>query len=64
MDINKISKIYKSYRNIFDILESGDIKDERYRLLIKALKIEDVEKMREFINYCEDTGVQYVKNTN
>ena len=64
MDIQRIKKMYKSYKDIFIILESGNIMDERYKLLLQGLTIEDVEKMREFINYCEDTGIQLTKEIN
>jgi hypothetical protein len=56
-DLERIKKMYSSYSRIFDILESGDIFDERYKLLLKSLTIEEVEAMRTFMQVCQDRGI-------
>ena len=50
-------KQYKSFKNILTIIESGDIHDKRYQLIIKSLTIQDVESMRHFVQDAEDKGI-------
>lgn len=57
MQLTKTQQMYISQKRILDILESGNIHDERYKLLLQGLTVEDVIKMREFIAFCEDTGI-------
>lgn len=64
MKLTDLKSKYKSYKSILTILESGDIKDERYKLLIKSLKVEDVEIMQKFVKECENYGIQYLYEKN
>lgn len=56
-ELNLTREKYKSYLNIIEIIESGNVLDARYKLLINSLNVDDVLKMREFIAWCKDTGV-------
>lgn len=58
MDLQKVKKMYISQRRILDILEEGNIHDERYKLLLRGLSVADVDNMRKFVSECEDKGVQ------
>lgn len=58
--LTEIKTKYKSYKNILTILESGDIHDPRYKLLIKSLKTDDVEVMQKFVKKCENYGINYL----
>ena len=64
MSLQRTKQQYKSFKNICTILESGDIHDERYKLLIRSLRVDDVEQMRAFINKAEDLGIQYLYESN
>jgi hypothetical protein len=44
---------YKSFKNIIQIIENGDIKDERYKLIIRSLTVEQVMEMKKFIQFME-----------
>ncbi|MCK9370895.1 hypothetical protein M0R04_13375 [Candidatus Dojkabacteria bacterium] len=64
MKLTDLKTKYKSYKNILTVLESGDIKDERYKLLIRTLKVQDVEAMQKFVKELENYGVQYLYEKN
>ena len=64
MSLQRTKQQYKSFKNICTILESGDIHDDRYKLLIRSLKVDDVEKMRTFVHRAEDLGIQYLYESN
>jgi hypothetical protein len=44
---------YKSFKNIIEIIENGDIKDPRYKLIIRSLTVEQVMEMKKFIQFME-----------
>lgn len=52
---------YQSFKNIINIIESGDIHDKRYKLLIESLTIKDLDEMRQFIAQAEDYGIHLLK---
>ena len=58
--LEKTKKLYISCRNILDILESGNIHDERYKLIIKSLQVEQAQKLQEFVAQCEDIGINQI----
>jgi hypothetical protein len=64
MNLKKTREKYKSFKNIINIIESGNIKDPRYKLIIEGLTIEDVDNMKRFIYECENYGIQYLTQSN
>jgi len=57
MELKQIREKYQSYTRMIEILESGDIFDERYKLLLSSLTIQDVDNMRQFIAWSKDHGI-------
>lgn len=60
MSYTKIKQLYRSTKNIVEILESGDIHDERYKMLIKTMEVDQARKMANFVRACEDIGIDRV----
>jgi hypothetical protein len=63
-NLNQIKEKYKSFKNILTIIESGDIHDKRYKLIIASLTVEQLEGMQRFVYECENYGIQYLREWN
>ena len=44
---------YKSFKNIIEIIETGNIHDPRYRLIIEGLEVDQVIEMQKFVRAME-----------
>lgn len=56
--MEKTKQQYQSFKNMLSIIESGDIHDPRYKLLINSLEVDQVIKMMDFVREAEDKGIQ------
>lgn len=53
---------YKSFKKILFIIETGDIHDNRYKLLIQVMNLSEVEFMRKFVEMYEQKRIEEYAN--
>ena len=61
IDIYTIVKAYKTAKKIIETLEDADKKDENTLILRKITTVERANLFRQFIQDCEDQGIQLLE---